>query len=134
MATLNVLFANIYNLKDKISGRLWKCCEEHSLNIEFAANMHELLESVGKKRYHGLILGNSPSNASHTGMEILRKVRILKGYEHIPAVILIKHPNELVYDMTNELNRHLLIVPENELVEQKMIMKIIHEHFMQLNQ
>ena len=52
----------------------------------------------------------------------------------MPVVIIIKHPNECVYDMVEGDTRRLLIVPENELLEAKMIMKIIHEHFLGLNQ
>ena len=52
----------------------------------------------------------------------------------MPVVIIIKHPNEFVYDMVEGDTRRLLIVPENELLEAKMIMKIIHEHFGGFNQ
>ncbi len=56
------------------------------------------------------------------------------SYGNMPVVIIIKHPNEFVYDMVEGDTRRLLIVPENELLEAKMIMKIIHEHFLGLNQ
>ena len=51
------------------------------------------------------------------------------SYGNMPVVIIIKHPNEFVYHMVEGDTRRLLIVPENELLEAKMIMKIIHEHF-----
>ncbi len=134
MQTPNVLFANIYDLKDKISSRLWRCCEEHSLNIEFAVNFDDALAKLGEKTYHGLILGNAPDKAGYSGIRIMQKVRELDGYGNMPVVIIIKHPNEFEYDMVEGDTSRLLIVPENELLEAKMIMKIIHEHFLGLNQ
>jgi hypothetical protein len=92
MQTPNVLFANIYDLKDKISSRLWRCCEEHSLNIEFAVNFDDVLAKLGEKTYHGLILGNAPDKARYSGIRIMQKVRELDGYGNMPVVIIIKHP------------------------------------------
>ena len=51
------------------------------------------------------------------------------SYGNMPVVIIIKHPNEFVYDMVEGDRRRLLIVPKSELLEAKMIIKLIHEHF-----
>jgi len=133
MKNLYILFANIFDMKDDVSKLLWQCCTEHELKIEFAMNLDEVLERLKQKRYHGLILGNYPEGARYSGIYMMQRVRQIPGYEHMPTVILTKFLNEFIYDMQNADSERLLIVPIEELKHEK-IFKIVHEHFLGLNQ
>ena len=131
---INVLFGNLFDLEKGVKEINWFCCEKHTINIDFAVNLKDILTKLKNKTYQGIILGSKPEGARYHAAQILRQVRKLPEYKNLPAVFVTIFPKENPYpDNFPEAFKNLLIIPKEELQNKERIIHILHKHLLSFN-